>query len=178
MPTLGNFTYTSSGYSINFQGTSNSDSLSLLTVTQAGYRNISVDGGAGVDTVNYGSSSRSLFKITSKSDGTIQVDSISGASSAVYVNLKNVELISFNNGADSILLQAVSSLVLNDWTSSQLRLIATSAIATLTSTQVQSLSSQVLNSLTSSQLRSISTTEVAALTTAQEQTLGSVAFNG
>ncbi len=61
-----------------------------------------VDGLAGVDTLNLGTSTRNDYTIQQLADGGIQIDTISGASSAFHATLYNMEKLVFNNGRDTL----------------------------------------------------------------------------
>ena len=60
-----------------------------------------LDGLAGVDTLNLGTSLRSAYKITKAADGGVHIDSISGAS-ALHATLYNMEILTFNSKADVV----------------------------------------------------------------------------
>lgn len=64
-----------------------------------------VNGLAGVDTLNLGTSTRSDYIVTALSDGGIQVDTVSGASSSFHATLYNMEKLVFNNNRDTVNLQ-------------------------------------------------------------------------
>ena len=96
-----NFTYTVNGKELSFVGTSADDKLDLwVAIQRTSFNYYSVDGAGGSDKVSFGTSERNKFKITQNSDGIVHVDSISGASSAVHVTLKNVETLVFGNDSD------------------------------------------------------------------------------
>ena len=78
-------------------GTANNDSW---TVVQAG--NFTLDGLAGVDTLNLGTSKLSDYVLAQLSDGSITVDSVSGASSALHAKLYNIEKLVFNSGRSTV----------------------------------------------------------------------------
>ncbi|MBR7799303.1 Ig-like domain-containing protein [Undibacterium fentianense] len=61
-----------------------------------------IDGLGGIDTLNLGTSLRREYQISKNADGTIQVDTVSGASSQFHATLINVERLAFNNGRDII----------------------------------------------------------------------------
>lgn len=65
-----------------------------------------VDGLAGVDTLNLGTSTRSDYTIKQLADGAIQIDSVSGASSSFHATLYNFEKLVFNNDRDTLDLLA------------------------------------------------------------------------
>ncbi len=62
----------------------------------------SLDGLGGTDTLYMDRLSRSAFSITQNSDGTINVDSVSGASAAYHFKLKNFEKVSFGFGSSIV----------------------------------------------------------------------------
>ena len=96
-----NFSYAVNGNTLAFVGTPADDTLNLwVAIQQTSFNYYSVDGADGIDKVSFGTSARNKFKITENIDGVVHVDSISGASSAVHVTLKNVETLAFSNGAD------------------------------------------------------------------------------
>lgn len=78
-------------------GTANNDSW---TVVQAG--NFTLDGLAGVDTLNLGTSKLSDYVLAQQSDGSITVDSVSGASSVLHAKLYNIEKLLFNSGRSTV----------------------------------------------------------------------------
>ena len=63
---------------------------------------VTLDGLGGTDTLYMGTSLRSSYTITKASDGAVHVDTISGASSAFHGTLYNMEILVFNNGADTL----------------------------------------------------------------------------
>lgn len=60
------------------------------------------DGLAGADRLNFGTERRSGYTITKAADGTVHVDSISGASSVLQLTLSNIETLLFNNWKDTV----------------------------------------------------------------------------
>ncbi|MCG2583763.1 DUF4214 domain-containing protein [Massilia sp. TS11] len=78
-----------------YTGTSGNDSW---TVVQGG--SFILDGGDGVDTLSLGTSLRSQYTIKLNADGTISLDTVSGASQALHATLKNMEILTFNSGRD------------------------------------------------------------------------------
>ncbi|MFZ6641120.1 DUF4214 domain-containing protein [Undibacterium sp. TC4M20W] len=59
-----------------------------------------LDGKGGVDTLILGTSLRSEYKITLAADGSVHVDTLSGASGELHATLLNMERLVFNNGKD------------------------------------------------------------------------------
>lgn len=59
-----------------------------------------LDGKGGIDTLNLGTSLRSEYKITLAADGSVHVDTLSGASGELHATLLNMERLVFNNGKD------------------------------------------------------------------------------
>ena len=80
-----------------FTGGSGNDSW---TIVDPG--TLTLDGLGGVDTVLFGTSLRSSYRITQDLDGAVHVDSISGASSALRATLLNIEKLVFNSGRDTV----------------------------------------------------------------------------
>ena len=64
----------------------------------------SYDGLGGVDTIDFGQAPQSTFNLTKNADGSISVDSVSGASGGVVIQLKltNIELLKFNSGSQTL----------------------------------------------------------------------------
>ncbi len=59
-----------------------------------------IDGLAGIDTLSLGTSVKADYFIISSSNGVVQVDTVSGASSATYLTLKNMEVLTLNSKHD------------------------------------------------------------------------------
>lgn len=78
-------------------GTAGNDSW---LVTNPG--SIALDGLAGVDTVNFGTSFPSDYEITLAADGAVHVDSVSGASQQLHATLYNIETLQFDSKRQSI----------------------------------------------------------------------------
>ncbi len=78
-------------------GTPGNDSWTL----HPGYV-LTIDGLAGIDTVYFGTAPRSSFTIARNGDGSVQVDTVSGASGGLHVKLYNIEFLSFANRSDTI----------------------------------------------------------------------------
>lgn len=76
-------------------GTTGNDSW---TVIKAG--TFVLDGLGGTDSLYLGTSLRSDYKITKAADGSVHIDSVSGASSALHATLFNMETLVFNNKRD------------------------------------------------------------------------------
>lgn len=73
----------------------------FITVLRYG-QTATLDGLGGVDTLNFDRLARSKFTITQGSDGYINVDTVSGASSTFHFKLINVEKLSFSSGRDIV----------------------------------------------------------------------------
>jgi Ca2+-binding RTX toxin-like protein len=80
-----------------FTGTSGDDSWTVITGGE-----FTIDGKEGVDTVDFGIVFRSDFNIHQNTDGTISVDTLSGASEPMHATLKNVEKLVFASGSDHV----------------------------------------------------------------------------
>ncbi len=57
----------------------------------------SVDGLAGIDTIDFGTEPSTRYQITLAKDGLVHVDSLSGASESLRMTLKNFEVLKFSN---------------------------------------------------------------------------------
>jgi hypothetical protein len=55
---------------------------------------------AGIDTLSLGTSVKADYFIINSSNGAVQVDTVSGASSPTYLTLKNMEVLTFNDKHD------------------------------------------------------------------------------
>jgi hypothetical protein len=80
-----------------FNGTAGNDSWTVIT---GGV--FTIDGKGGVDTIDFGIVPQSDFIITQEADGSISVDTMSGASEPMHATLKNVEKLVFNSGREHI----------------------------------------------------------------------------
>lgn len=60
------------------------------------------DGREGVDTLSFERLPRSYFNITQNSDGSVNVDSVSGASALYRLKLTNIELLYFSFGSETL----------------------------------------------------------------------------
>lgn len=80
-----------------FTGTARNDSW---TVISGG--DYIIDGREGIDTFSVGISPRSDFTFSQNPDGSIRIDTISGASDPFHATLTNVERLSFLNGSDIV----------------------------------------------------------------------------
>jgi len=78
---------------------SNNDDTLFYTAGGGGATFV-LDGLSGVDTLSLGTSVRADYFIMHSSDGSVQVDTVSGASSPTYFTLKNMEVLLFNNKHD------------------------------------------------------------------------------
>ena len=63
---------------------------------------LTLDGLGGTDTLSLGTSLRSEYTVTQATDGSVHVDSISGASSALHATLYNMEVLVFNSNRDTL----------------------------------------------------------------------------
>ncbi|PXX44923.1 DUF4214 domain-containing protein [Undibacterium pigrum] len=61
-----------------------------------------LDGKGGIDTLNLGTSLRSSYTITKAADGSVHIDTLSGASGELHATLFNMERLVFNNGQDTL----------------------------------------------------------------------------
>jgi hypothetical protein len=61
-----------------------------------------IDGLAGIDTLSLGTSVKADYFIINSSNGAVQVDTVSGASSATYLTLKNMEVLTLNSKHDFV----------------------------------------------------------------------------
>lgn len=81
-----------------FRGTARDDKWNIVEVGK-----YTIDALGGTDTVAFGIQPRSYFEITRGNDGAIHVDTVSGASGGgMQAVLYNVEVLVFNNGADTV----------------------------------------------------------------------------
>ncbi len=80
-------------------GTSGNDSWSLISSYSG-----TLDGLDGVDTLGLGTLKRSNFKLTQNSDGSVVIDTVSGASGTPnsHIVLKNMEILKYNSGQSSL----------------------------------------------------------------------------
>ena len=83
----------------DFTGTPGNDSF---TIDGPEFGTFSLDGLAGRDTVHFGQSFRSDFRITKSSDGAVHLDTISAASSPLHATLFNVEVLVFDSRRDKV----------------------------------------------------------------------------
>lgn len=70
---------------------------------------IALDGLAGEDTLSLGTSLRSSYVIKLEADGSVSVDSVSGASQLFSAKLYNFEKITFNSGRDVLMLDTLKA---------------------------------------------------------------------
>lgn len=88
---------------IPIQTTENSDSrLKIAEPDSVNQWLYDVDGLGGVDTLSFDRLSSSEFDIYKDGSGSIHVDSVSSASHVISVTLKNVELLKFSDGDETI----------------------------------------------------------------------------
>jgi methionine-rich copper-binding protein CopC len=85
-----------------YTGTTGNDSWNLITPGT-----FTLDGLAGTDTLNLGTSLRSSYNITQATDGSVHIDSISGASGALHATLYNMEVLTFNSTKDVLVLSTL-----------------------------------------------------------------------
>jgi Ca2+-binding RTX toxin-like protein len=78
-----------------FTGTSGNDSWTVITGGT-----FILDGREGVDTMDLGILTRSDFTIGLNPDGTVSVDTLSGASEPMHATLKSIERLVFSSGRD------------------------------------------------------------------------------
>lgn len=78
-----------------FFGTPGDDSWTIVTGG-----NFTINGLAGTDTVDFGIEPRSYFTLAQNADGSVSVDTISGASAPMHATLISIERLVFNSGAD------------------------------------------------------------------------------
>ncbi|GBG15902.1 uncharacterized protein NMK_3520, partial [Novimethylophilus kurashikiensis] len=88
-----------------YVGTSGNDYWTVQRYGQV----LTLDGGAGTDTLSFDRLSRSSFTITSNVDGSVSVDSVSGASATYHIHLTNVEFLTFDSGATSVDLRTLGN---------------------------------------------------------------------
>ena len=81
----------------SYTGSNNDDAW---TVVNPG--TFSLDGLGGVDTLSLGTSLRSSYTITQGGDGSVHVDSLSGASGILHATLYNMEKLVFASGRDTV----------------------------------------------------------------------------
>jgi Ca2+-binding RTX toxin-like protein len=72
-----------------------------------------LDGLAGNDTLDLGTSLRSAYTITRDSDGTVHVDTVSGASGALHATLHNIETLAFDSRSDTLDLTTYFGITVN-----------------------------------------------------------------
>jgi len=72
----------------------------LIPIVQGG--TFSVDGLAGIDTIDFGTDPLGRYEITLGKDGLVHVDSISGASETLRLTLKNFEVLLFSSGRERV----------------------------------------------------------------------------
>ncbi|MEY3572459.1 MAG: hypothetical protein RJA77_374 [Pseudomonadota bacterium] len=70
---------------------------------------IALDGLAGEDTLSLGTSLRSSYVIKLEADGSVMVDSVSGASQIFSAKLYNFEKVTFNSGRDVLMLDTLKA---------------------------------------------------------------------
>lgn len=87
--------------------TTGNDSRSILEPNSYDQWIYTWDGLAGTDQLGFDRLGRSEFTITKDAAGAIHVDSVSGASHIISVNLTNVEKLSFNSGRNIVDLVAM-----------------------------------------------------------------------
>lgn len=80
-----------------YTGTAGNDSWTVINPGT-----FTLDGLGGTDTLYLGTSLRSDYTITRAADGTVHVDSVSGASQQLHATLVNMEVLVFNNKRDTL----------------------------------------------------------------------------
>lgn len=80
-----------------YTGTAGNDSWTVISPGT-----FSLDGLGGIDTLSLGTELRSSYSITKASDGSVHVDSISGASGVLHATLYNMETLTFNSNRDTL----------------------------------------------------------------------------
>jgi hypothetical protein len=84
--------------------TATATDISLIVIQPGTF---TLDGIQGVNTLALGTSLRSAYRITETGPGTVHVDSISSASGGgLHVTLNNIDVLTFNSGADVLNLTA------------------------------------------------------------------------
>jgi len=78
-------------------GTANNDSWTVVKALT-----FTLDGLGGTDTVYLGTSLRTQYTIVGNADGSVTVDTLSGASAALHAVLYNIEFLKFDSGRDFI----------------------------------------------------------------------------
>lgn len=78
-----------------YTGTANDDSWTVINPGT-----FTLNGLGGVDSLYLGTSLRSSYTITQAADGSVHIDSISGASGQLHATLQNMEKLYFNSGRD------------------------------------------------------------------------------
>jgi hypothetical protein len=81
------------------------DANNSWTVVNPG--TFTLDGLGGIDTLYLGTSRRSDYRITQGSDGSVHVDSVSGASQQLHATLRNMEVLVFDNKKDTLELSTL-----------------------------------------------------------------------
>jgi hypothetical protein len=82
-----------------FNGTAGNDSW---TVINPGV--FTLNGLGGTDTIHFGTSLRSDYHLAKNADGSVSIDSVSGASQQLHATLLSIEILTFNSNRDVITL--------------------------------------------------------------------------
>lgn len=78
-------------------GTANNDSWTVVKAL-----NFTLDGLGGSDTLYLGTSLRTSYTLARAADGSVTIDTVSGASAAMHAVLYNIETVKFDSGRDFI----------------------------------------------------------------------------
>ncbi|HMX15503.1 MAG TPA: hypothetical protein PKD29_01555, partial [Rhodocyclaceae bacterium] len=81
----------------DYNGTNGNDAWTVVTPGT-----FSLDGLGGTDSLHFGTSLRSAYRITRGTGGAVHVDSVSGASGALHATLYNMEFLYFASGTDKL----------------------------------------------------------------------------
>ena len=82
-----------------FTGTAGNDSWTVINPGT-----FTLNGLAGTDTIHFGTSLRSDYHLAKNTDGSVSIDSVSGASQQLHATLLNIEVLTFNSDRDVITL--------------------------------------------------------------------------
>ena len=107
------------------------------TVVEAG--TFTLDGAAGIDLLYLGTSLASEYKVTSASDGTIHVDSVSAASAPLHATLKNMEVLVYNSNHEYVGLGGLDVALFDGSSAAAYKKPSTNYTLSATSTGFQAL---------------------------------------
>ena len=82
-----------------FNGTAGNDSWTVINPGT-----FTLNGLGGTDTIHFGTSLRSDYQLAKNGDGSVSIDSVSGASQQLHATLINIEVLTFNSDRDVITL--------------------------------------------------------------------------